>query len=585
VWGPAALVLVFVALARWSWRKWADVVIDFGAELYVPWRLSLGETLYQDIAYRHGPLSSHLNALVFRIAGPSVDALVTLNLAILAALCVLVYRQFTLLFDRTTALATTLVLLVMFGFSHYVGIGNYNYVTPYQHGQTHGLVLSLAMVAALGALLRRPSWRSAVVSGLCLGLVLLTKLELQVPALVTAVVAAGLVLRSADEARGRLLLALLGATLVPPALALLLLSTELPLPAAAAGLLGNWGYLGALQGDRFYLAGAGLDAPAANLARAVGVCALLALFASGAIGLDRAVARSRWPRALGVCAGATVALALLLTLPPRAWFGVARALPVVAAGVAVTALVACLRAPAASGAVARFGSLALWATFAFALLGKMMLRARFEQYGFVLAMPATLLLVAVLVGGVPGVLRRRSAGGAGARAVALGAVAAICLFFLGRSEGRYERKTVPVGVAGDVLVADARRGRLIGQALQELEHLAEPDATVLVLPEGAGLNYWLRRRIPTRHYLFLPAEFAAFGEEAMLAELRERPPDWVLLVDRPYEEFGVGAFGVDPANGARLLSWVQARYERVRELGSEPFQGEGFGIVLLKRST
>jgi hypothetical protein len=577
-------VLVFFALARWSWRKSADVVVDFGAELYVPWRLSLGERLYEDIAYRHGPLSPYLNALVFGVVGPSLDALIVVNLTIFAALCVLVYRQSNLLCDRTTALTTTFVLLVMFGFSQYVGIGNYNYVTPYQHAQTHGLTLAVAMVVALAALLRTRSEGAAVLGGLCLGLVLLTKIEIQVPALATAGVATGLLVRSVGGAGSRPLGLMLGAVLVGPGLALALLWTSLPLPVALAGLLGNWGYLGSLPGDTFYLAGAGLDAPIANLGSALVAALAAALFAVAAIAVDRPLARSSHPAAFGAALASLVSLALLVVVPPMAWFGLARALPVLAGGAAVGALVACLRGQSDAAAIARWGPLALWSTFAFLLLAKMVLRARFEQYGFVLAMPATLLLVGALVGGIPRVLRGRYGGGTGARAVALGGVVAACVFFLARSDGFYQRKTTEVGRGGDVVVADARRGRLIGQALVELETRAEPGATVLVLPEGVGLNYWLRRRIPSRHYLFLPAEFAAFTEEAMLAELLDQPPEWILLMDRPHGEFGVGAFGTDPDNGAGLLAWVDAHYERVRVLGAEPFRGDGFGIVILKRS-
>lgn len=39
------LASVFVALAVRTWGTWPDVLIDFGRELYVPWRLSLGERL------------------------------------------------------------------------------------------------------------------------------------------------------------------------------------------------------------------------------------------------------------------------------------------------------------------------------------------------------------------------------------------------------------------------------------------------------------------------------------------------------------------------------------------------------------
>ena len=110
-----------------------------------------------------------------------------------------------------------------------------------------------------------------------------------------------------------------------------------------------------------------------------------------------------------------------------------------------------------------------------------------------------------------------------------------------------------------------------------------PDSTLAVLPEGASLNYWLRKRNPSGFILFLPTEIAAFGEPSMLARLGANPPDFVALVHRLSVEFGTGPFGVDPRNGRGLLEWVQRHYERVARVGSEPFGTQGFGVVILRR--
>jgi hypothetical protein len=110
------------------------------------------------------------------------------------------------------------------------------------------------------------------------------------------------------------------------------------------------------------------------------------------------------------------------------------------------------------------------------------------------------------------------------------------------------------------------------------------DSTLLVMPEGAGINYWLRKENPTPYNLFLPTEIDAFGEASMLGALRERPPDFVLLTHRLEGEFGVGTFGEDPRNGRRLMSWVRENYRRVERIGAEPFSGRGFGVVILRRA-
>ena len=65
--GPLTIALAGAAMLAWTWGTWPNVLVDFGRELYVPWRLTEGEVLYRDIAYFTGPLSPYLNALWFRL--------------------------------------------------------------------------------------------------------------------------------------------------------------------------------------------------------------------------------------------------------------------------------------------------------------------------------------------------------------------------------------------------------------------------------------------------------------------------------------------------------------------------------------
>ena len=143
------LSLLFVALAYWSWGKWTDAHIDFGNELYIAWRLAEGADLYVDIAHRNGPLSHYVNALLFSLFGASLRTLVFCNLAIFAGICALVFAILRAPFGRAGATLACSFLLIGFGFSQYTTIANFNYITPYQHYQTHGLALGLLMILAL----------------------------------------------------------------------------------------------------------------------------------------------------------------------------------------------------------------------------------------------------------------------------------------------------------------------------------------------------------------------------------------------------------------------------------------------------
>ncbi|TFG96588.1 MAG: hypothetical protein E4H11_03175, partial [Myxococcales bacterium] len=173
--GPLVLTATFVVLAAQSWKRSADVLIDFGNELYVAWRLASGDVLYRDIASRNGPFSHSLNAAWFRLFGVSVRTLMLCNLAILAGTCALVWRVFAPVCGPGVAVATGLTLLAAFGFAHTLDVGNYNWVTPYQHSQTHGVALAIAGTLALAAALRGRRQAAWGLAGLCLGLVFLTK--------------------------------------------------------------------------------------------------------------------------------------------------------------------------------------------------------------------------------------------------------------------------------------------------------------------------------------------------------------------------------------------------------------------------
>ncbi len=75
------VALVFVMSAALTWRKWPDVLIDFGTQLYIPWRILNGAVLYRDLFYfAGGPFSQYFNALLFKIFGVSFFTLIAANL-------------------------------------------------------------------------------------------------------------------------------------------------------------------------------------------------------------------------------------------------------------------------------------------------------------------------------------------------------------------------------------------------------------------------------------------------------------------------------------------------------------------------
>ena len=190
--GPMVVASLAVAMLAITWGTWPDPIIDFGRELYMPWQICQGKVLYRDILYFNGPLSPYLNALWFGLFGVSIRTLVWCNLGIAALIALLIYRLIDIISDRATATVACVTFVGIFAFGHSSEIANYNFVCPYSHELTHGMLLSLAAIYCGWRYLRhgRAAW---VICGRRLtGLVFLTKPEMFLAAFSANLLALGL---------------------------------------------------------------------------------------------------------------------------------------------------------------------------------------------------------------------------------------------------------------------------------------------------------------------------------------------------------------------------------------------------------
>jgi len=568
--GPLLAAAVAATMLAATWSRWADPLVDFGRELYVPWQLVRGRVLYADVAYLNGPLSPYLNALWFRLFGISMRTLVLCNAGILGIVIVLLHRLLEPVSDAFTATAAGLTFVAVFAFGHVTAVGNYNFIAPYCHEMTHGLLFALVAFACLARHDGTGHPMAAAVAGAALGLVFLTK-----PEPFVAAAPACAVWLATRRRRVVVVGAFVGGAVVPPLLAVALLSRSMPAAVALRGALGSWPWVmgGQASSLAFYRLimgtqdlGASLRAMAWSLA---GYGALLA----PAVALALAVRRVQrpWPIALGGFVGA--ALVLGACCPPRFWLEAPRALPCLTFAVAVgwgTGLF---------GAAAPRGPVLALVVFALALLAKIFFNVHAYHYGFVLALPATLLVVVALLAWVPAAIT--AAGGCGAlfRAVAAAAVGIAVLTHVEVSARRFAVKTHPVGGGADSLLADAR-GPMAAAALEMMGRDVDVGRSLAVLPEGVMLNFLSRRPNPTPYTNFMPPELAFYGEPRMLAALDAAAPDYVALVHKDTGEYGARFFGRD--YGRDLYRWVRRNYREVATFGATPFHGARFGIALLR---
>lgn len=583
--GPLLIAAATLGMMVWSWGNRPDPLVDFGRELYIPWRIQEGQVLYRDLAYFNGPFSPYWNALWLGVFGLSLRTLCLINAVWLGGLLSVLYALLVRISDRLGASVACLMVIPTFALGHLDRLGNYNYLTPYSHEATHGLGLALLSLLLLTGY-RRWGRRALAAAGFAFGLCFLTKSEVTLAA--GAALAAGLVAllgpgwRRGQDLRPDLR-AFAGAALLPPLVAVVALSLAMPFREAVLGTLGSWpsSFDTELTGQPFYQWVMGRRDLQSNLEMmgSTVVTALLMLVPGGVVAL---IARrgAPFPAALGLAAFLLFAW-VLSGFEPARFLPVTRAFPIymlVMIGVfGVTVARAVMDGRRDDLAAARLA----FAVLALVLMAKIILAVKFIHYGFTLAMPAAALTVVALTSWIPDWIDRRGGTGAIFRGVALAPVAIMVLSFIYVAHVRLDKRVVEFGSGADAFRITEEQAHL-AEALAFVEERMEPGATLAVIPEGIMINYLARRVNPTPYVNFMPPEFIIFGDDRIVDGFRRNPPDYVMLVQRETMEYGT-PFDVF---GESLLTWIEANYETVHVIGDQPYRpGARTGVAIMRWAT
>jgi hypothetical protein len=242
------------------------------------------------------------------------------------------------------------------------------------------------------------------------------------------------------------------------------------------GTVGAWPSVlaGEVAELAFYVEGAGFDDPLLRLAEVAAWSAMWLLVLSLPLAVAWLARETKAPW-VAAAAGLAMLVGLALSGDQFAWRESVRPLTLVAISTAFALAAARWR-----GARTHRNLLALALTeFSLALLAKMLLNVRAAHYGFALAMPATLLVVALLVGWAPAWLARRGARGDVFLACALAVLTVFSARHVAATADWMARKTETVGSGRDAFRADAR-GALVRVAAGTVR--ASGAATLAVLP-------------------------------------------------------------------------------------------------------
>jgi hypothetical protein len=597
--GPVLVTIVFLILTLWTWRKWPDVLIDFGRELYIPWQINTGKVLYKDIAYRHGPLAPYVNALWFHIFGVSLTTLIYCNLAIIFTLISIIFSQIKISCDRTTAVMACIVYLSTAAFAQYMYMGSFNFVCPYDHSVTHAILFSFLMIYCLSSYSSSHRYVMLVFAGLFCGLVFLTKAEIFAPLAVTAFVGMMLInyeSKSTGQNWYKNFSIFIVSMAIPIALFLIYFSLRMPFSQALGGVLGDWAFMynTEISNIYFFKKSMGTDRLIYNIALIIISSGVLSIVVWAWLLLDRADLNNYSTHYL--CYSVfliIIILPLMLNFNNRAGLMsilfniVYRPLAIVNI-ITLIIILYLIYLKKEYIIINKMAPFIMLNVFGLLALTKIILACRVEQYGFTLAMTAMIIDVALFVWLIPTILRKEYGRGKLFRKLAILGFSLVSIYALIISNDYYSRKQYAIGEGADTFLsygpAYESEGWAVNRVIKYIKESISPHDNFTPIPEGLMINYLMRRPSPFKLDGITPGELTSYGESAILNSLSNAHPNYILLIHRRSEEFGVGYFGLDIRNGKLIMDWIKNNYSCVWQLLDEPLKDGKFGMRMLKRN-
>jgi hypothetical protein len=592
-WFPPILIsAVGIFLCCSIWGKTGEILLDFGNDQYAAWQVSQGKLLFRDIACIYGPLSPNINALVMRVAGPQLNAILGANLIILILTTGLLYWLLRVISGTLTALTATIFFLCVFALNSPTKITNYNFLTPYAHQITHGFALTMGAVACLHRFQRRRSTSAAVLGGILTGAAFLTKPEIFLGCATTYFLGLLAVLCITPGKRiARVLICATVGMLVPPLGFLLFYALQMPFHAALSGVLGGWQFVGKpfVVSTPFYKGDLGTDQPLRNLILMFQYAGFYvvsaAVLASIAILGNKLLKQNRWATAaVGVLLGS--ASFFLVTEAGKQfdsfWPDAARGFPLFAAFAIVVS--ARRMAKARADGQGQSEAIVQWtlSILSLILLAKIFLAVRMYHYGFVLCAPCAMLIIVAFIHWLPAWTGRMCGSVAIVRLGALGLLAAFVSenLVLTRENLRERTMAIPLALGG---IAWSRP--FDSASVDAIKWLSTTSATAAVIPDAAGINYAAGRPSSVPFTELNPMTLAMFGEKNVVRAFDRNPPDYILIMEAQETAFGARTFGRD--YGLQLSSWIVSNYRHAGRFptGSHPIELWEFDPALGARSS
>ncbi len=575
----------FFYLLSATWLKWGDLVVDTGRELWLPAQLLKGKVLYRDLFYEYGPLPPYVISLLYKVFGVHINTIVGCGIVLTIFISLYLYKLSLCFLGKLESGLVVVTFLFAFAFGYYFYAGIFNTILPYSFASVFFLLFAITALYFFVLFIKKGERYYLLLWVFSCTAMLLCRIELSFLLWgVFLVVAIILVLFRRDLGAGpaevTLLFPVLAAFLI---YALFLVSTS----SWEGFYESTIHHILSVQKNSFNDAVSGMDNIGGNTLLMVKSLILHLFYISIAAGGVILTGRFRINRA-----GRFFCYLLTFCALSGFWFHVGysgedhiqyRLLPVIILSGAVSTTVALSK---------RVGddkkNITLLSVFLVALV--LLLRNFFYSsphsvYGFyLLAVPLMVYYVFLLR------LTSEAFRFISPNFSASAFSGILIVFFLlliiphwRISSNHYKQRMASIVTERGTLffMHDLRTVRLF-EAIDFLSKHVRPEESMVVIPEGVGVNFFTGRENPCGYYNFTPTVVDVIGEEKIVHEFSEKRPDYIVIVQRRTTEYGYPSFGVDYGN--KINDWIKEKYGLNKIIGSYPFtRDDDYGIAVYKR--
>lgn len=139
-------------------------------------------------------------------------------------------------------------------------------------------------------------------------------------------------------------------------------------------------------------------------------------------------------------------------------------------------------------------------------------------------------------------------------------ISIVCLFLTVTKLGYItQHLTFPVKTEKGTMYTSNAMGQVHKQTIDYINSNAKPEDTILVVPEGPMLNFLTGHKTNGMFYSLIPVYMEAFGENNVINELEQSPPDYIIVNSRNSSDYGKAYFGKD--YGLKVAEFIGKNYK------------------------